>query len=90
MPGTDHSKEINRLKRIEGQVRGVRGMVENQEYCVDILHQLKAVRSSIKSLEQNILEKHLEHCVHAAFQGKHSEKSEEEMIQEILRLFKNR
>mgnify|MGYP006428973649 CR=1 FL=1 len=90
MQGTDHSKQIHRLNRVEGQIRGVKKMVENHEYCVDILHQVRAIRSSLKGLEQVVLKGHLEHCVHSALSGAESEKSQEEMIEEILQLFKNR
>ena len=52
-----------RLNRIEGQVRGVSKMIEDDRYCGDILIQLSAINNSIKSLSLKILEKHLKHCV---------------------------
>lgn len=85
--GSDHSKQINRLKRIEGQVRGVRAMVEKQEYCVGILTQLKAARSALRSLEIQILEEHLNHCVKGALKSK--DKSESDlMIAEAIEVIK--
>lgn len=86
--GADHKRELNRLKRIEGQVRGVANMIERHDYCIDILNQLRAVRSSLKSLEVAVLEKHLHHCVHDALGGDVSESEIEEKIEEITELFK--
>ena len=54
---------ISRLNRIEGQIRGISKMIEDDRYCGDILIQLSAVNSSIKSLSIKMLEKHLKHCV---------------------------
>lgn len=85
MKGSDHSKQINRLKRIEGQVRGVRVMVEEQKYCVDILTQLKAVRSALRSLEVQILEEHLNHCVKKSLHAKNKAESQQ-MVDEIISL----
>ncbi len=53
----------NRLKRIEGQVRGLCAMVERDEYCVDILTQLSAVRSALDSFSVVLLDSHLKSCV---------------------------
>ena len=54
---------INRLKRIEGQVRGVVGMVERDAYCVDILTQVQAISSALTSFSSALLESHLKGCV---------------------------
>lgn len=54
---------LNRLKRIEGQVRGVIGMVERDAYCVDILTQVQAVSSALTSFSTALLESHLKSCV---------------------------
>ena len=54
---------LNRLKRIEGQVRGVIGMVELDAYCVDILTQVQAVSSALTSFSTALLESHLKSCV---------------------------
>ena len=59
----DHIKQISRLNRVSGQLEGVKKMIEGQRYCPDILKQLKAARSAIKSLENSILETHLVNCV---------------------------
>ena len=54
---------ITRLRRIEGQVRGVIGMVEEGRYCVDILTQLRAVHAALRKVEEQILREHVDHCV---------------------------
>ena len=56
-----------RLKRIEGQVRGVLRMVEHDRYCVDVLTQVSAVRAALHKVEEQILRDHVSHCVAGAF-----------------------
>lgn len=85
--GTEHCNHLPRIKRIEGQVRGISKMVEEQRYCVDILTQLKAIRSAIKSLEGKILEEHLNHCVHSALSSGNN-KERQAMVEELLNLVK--
>lgn len=58
---------MNRLARIEGQVRGVRNMVEEDRYCIDILSQINAARAALDRVEQEILREHLQTCVKHAF-----------------------
>jgi CsoR family transcriptional regulator, copper-sensing transcriptional repressor len=55
------------LKRIEGQVRGVLRMVEQERYCVDVLTQISAVRAALHKVEAQILQDHVSHCVAGAF-----------------------
>ncbi|TPG10437.1 transcriptional regulator [Sphingomonas oligophenolica] len=57
------SATINRLRRIEGQVRGVASMVENDRYCIDILHQVQAVKAALAKVESGILKDHAACCV---------------------------
>ena len=59
----DQKKIIARLNRIEGQVRGIRQMTENGEYCIDILTQISAVNSALKSVALLLVDDHLNHCV---------------------------
>ncbi len=54
---------INRLKRIEGQVRGIRGMVENNAYCTDILIQAAAVSAALNAFNKQLLSEHIRTCV---------------------------
>ena len=61
-----HADELMRLRRIEGQVRGVQKMIDEGRYCVDILRTLNAAVGGIKKVEDQILKRHLEGCVSAA------------------------
>jgi len=56
-------KILNRLSRIEGQVRGIGRMVEDERYCMDVLTQLQAVRAALTRVESEVLKDHLDHCV---------------------------
>ncbi len=67
-----HSKpsSLKRLSRIEGQVRGLSRMVEEDRYCIDIVTQVSAVRAALKRFEEEILREHIAHCVeHAIVSG---------------------
>jgi DNA-binding FrmR family transcriptional regulator len=59
-------KLLNRLSRIEGQVRGVARMVEDGRYCIDILTQVQAVRAALARVETEMLNDHLSHCIEGA------------------------
>jgi DNA-binding FrmR family transcriptional regulator len=59
-------KLLNRLRRIEGQVRGVARMVEEDRYCLDILTQLQAMRAALSRVESELLKEHLGHCIEGA------------------------
>ena len=63
MDREDKPKLLNRLNRIEGQVRGVARMVEEDRYCIDILTQMRALKAAIAKVENEVLKTHLEHCV---------------------------
>ena len=73
----------NRLNRIEGQVRGVKKMIEEDRYCDDVLIQLSAIDKSIKSLANHILENHMQTCV-----LKDLENGNYEIIDEVVNLFR--
>jgi DNA-binding FrmR family transcriptional regulator len=60
------SNLLNRLNRIEGQVRGVKRMVEEGRYCIDVLTQLQAVRAALVRVESEMLKNHLGHCIESA------------------------
>ncbi|ALJ08415.1 MULTISPECIES: metal-sensitive transcriptional regulator [Brevundimonas] len=62
-------KVLNRLNRIEGQVRGLSRMVEEDRYCIDILTQLQAVRAALARVESEVLKDHMDHCVMGAIAG---------------------
>ena len=58
-----------RLRRIEGQVRGLLRMIEDDRYCVDVLTQINAVRAALHKVEEKVLQDHVSHCVADAFAG---------------------
>ena len=67
-PGYAHDKSalVNRLHRIEGQVRGIERMVEDDRYCIDVITQISAVTTALESLAFQILDEHVNHCVAGA------------------------
>lgn len=75
MVGYEGNKEayLKRLRRIEGQVRGLQRMVEREEYCIDILTQVSAATKALQSVALGLLDEHLEHCVSDAIAGGGSE-----------------
>ena len=66
MKREDKPKLLNRLSRIEGQVRGVARMVEEDRYCIDILTQVQALRAALAKVETEVLKDHLDHCIEGA------------------------
>ena len=67
--GYDKEKLVKRLRRIEGQVRGLERMVEEDRYCIDVLTQIAAVNTALESLAFRILDDHVRHCVAGAMQS---------------------
>ncbi len=57
---------LNRLRRIEGQVRGLAAMIEGDRYCIDVVTQVRAVRAALRKVEDQILQDHVAHCVESA------------------------
>jgi DNA-binding FrmR family transcriptional regulator len=66
MERANKPKLLNRLNRIEGQVRGVGRMIEDGRYCIDVLTQLQAVRAALARVETEMLKDHLGHCIEGA------------------------
>ena len=62
----DRSHLVNRLRRIEGQIRGLSGMIEDGRYCIDVLTQLRAARAALNRVETIMLKEHLDHCIENA------------------------
>ena len=70
MERQDKPRLVNRLNRIEGQVRGIARMVEEDRYCIDVVTQISAVRAALRRAEEEILRDHVAHCVeHAIASG---------------------
>ena len=77
-----NKKQIqNRLKRLEGQVRGLQKMVDEDKYCVDIINQSSAVRSALSSVEDLLLENHLSEHVIRQMKGNQEKKATAEIIE---------
>lgn len=68
MHTTSKDPVLGRLRRIEGQVRGISKMVEDDRYCIDVLQQIDAVRAALHKVANEILKDHVRHCVTGAFQ----------------------
>ena len=65
MPGYSHDKDAvrRRLRRIEGQVRGLQRMIDEESYCIDVLTQVSAVTKALQAVALELLDDHLSHCV---------------------------
>ncbi|MDA2812860.1 MULTISPECIES: metal-sensitive transcriptional regulator [Nocardiopsis] len=87
----DKQSHINRLRRIEGQVRGLQRMVEDDNYCIDILTQTAAVNKALRSFALSMLDEHLKHCVgHAvANGGEEADEKVREASEAIARLVRS-
>lgn len=77
---------ISRLKKIEGQVRGLQRMVEEKKYCVDILLQISAVYGGLKKVGHAILKNHIKTCVDGAMPSP-DEEGKDKKIQELIEVF---
>ncbi|MDP4160670.1 MAG: metal-sensitive transcriptional regulator [Bacillota bacterium] len=74
-------KELtNRMNRIEGQVRGIKGMMERHVYCDDILNQIASVQSALNGVSKLLLEKHMKSCIRERLEA-----GEEEVVDEVLK-----
>ena len=77
---------LKRLKRIEGQVRGVARMVEEDRYCIDVVTQIGAVRAALRKVEEEVLRDHVGHCVEGAIaSGNRSQQRRK--IAELMEVF---
>lgn len=88
---SDKDDYLKRLRRIEGQARGLQGMVEGEKYCIDILTQVSAMTSALKSVSLALLTDHLRHCVvdAAAAGGVEAEQKIKEASDAIARLIRS-
>ena len=75
-----------RLRRVEGQVRGIRKMIEDERYCPDILVQISAVHESLRSVERLLLRNHLQHCATEALRSGDQRKAQR-TYEELTKLF---
>ncbi|MBS0278113.1 MAG: metal-sensitive transcriptional regulator [Proteobacteria bacterium] len=77
---------LDRLNRIEGQVRGIARMVEEDRYCIDILTQMQAIKSALRKVEEQVLKDHAAHCVADAIKSGNA-KDQTEKFNELVELF---
>ena len=91
--GYDKEALIKRLHRIEGQVRGIERMVEDDRYCIDILTQVAAVNTALESLAFKVLDDHVSHCVRDAFSSgdpKEAAAKSKELMEAVQRFARTR
>ena len=83
----EKKKLMNRLKRIEGQIRGIEGMVEKNAYCPDILIQVSAVNAALNSFNKELLAKHIKTCVVDDIKEGHDETIDElvKVLQKVMK-----
>jgi len=88
---SDKTKYLNRMKRIEGQARGISKMVDDEKYCIDILTQISALKSALEAVAVGLLDDHLKHCVLDAAQagGAEAEVKIKEASDAIARLVRS-
>ncbi len=89
----DRQLILNRLRRIEGQVRGLERMVEEDRYCIDVLTQISAVVTALESVGVKVLEDHVRHCVAGALASGDAAEAEakvEELLAAVQRFVKTR
>ena len=83
----EYKKLIHRLNRIEGQIRGIRGMVENSAYCTDILMQVSAVNAALNAFNKELLANHIRTCVADDIRGG-KEETVDELVNTLQKLMK--
>ncbi len=80
-----HEQQIVRLNRIEGQIRGIKKMINDGRYCVDILTQIRSANRALAKVKDNIFQGHLEACVHDSLAGD-DPSDREKKVNEIIEL----
>ena len=91
MPGYSEDKDqvLTRLRRIEGQVRGIHKMVEDDRYCIDVLTQVAAVKAALESVSLTLLDDHMQHCVADAIQSGDGTEKVKELSAAVKRLVRS-
>jgi DNA-binding FrmR family transcriptional regulator len=80
-------KALKNLNRVEGQVRGIAKMVEEDRYCIDVVTQIEAARAALARIESDLLRQHLGHCVYRAMNSKNASE-QEKVIEELVGVFR--
>ena len=84
----EYKDMIHRLNRIEGQIRGIRAMVEDERYCVDIITQVAAVQAALNSFNKVLLERHIKSCVVDDIRRGDSDATVEELCRTLQKMMK--
>jgi DNA-binding FrmR family transcriptional regulator len=83
---TMNKKDLqDRLRRIEGQIRGIQRMVDEDQYCIDVLTQVNSASSALKSVGMGLLDEHVRHCVKESFQTGSGEEKVDELLAAVAR-----
>jgi DNA-binding FrmR family transcriptional regulator len=80
-------KVLKNLNRVEGQVRGIARMIEEDRYCIDVVTQIEATRAALAKIESDLLRQHLGHCVHRAMNSKNATE-QQKVIDELVGVFR--
>jgi len=81
-----HESALTRLKTVEGHIRGIERMVEEEVYCIDVIRQINAVQSALNKISSMILEEHLHSCLTTAVRGENPDERER-VLREISEVF---
>jgi CsoR family transcriptional regulator, copper-sensing transcriptional repressor len=89
-PGYSPTKDalLNRLRRVEGQVRGVQGMVQDDRYCIDVLTQISAIQAALDKVAIGLLDDHVHHCVMGADTPELKAEKTDELMAAVARLMR--
>ena len=87
-PGYEGNKDdvLKRLRRIEGQARGLQRMVEEDQYCIDILTQVNSVSAALRAVGMELLDDHVRHCVRESIEQGSGDEKVEELMAAVTRL----
>ena len=77
---------LRRLKSVEGHVRGIGRMVEEEAYCIDVVNQILAIQRALKKVSSRMLDQHLQNCVTNAMQGTDNSQKEQ-ILEELIQVF---
>ena len=86
----DHSRQLPRLRRIEGQVRGLQQMISDERYCLDVINQMDAITAALRRVQSDMLRDHITAVSRTATTGGLSETDRKSLVDEIAELLKRR
>lgn len=83
-----HTDDLKRLKKIEGQIKGIQRMIENGRYCIDIIQQVTAARRALEQVALGVMRRHVDSCVSEAIRSKHGTTKVSELMSTIHQFIK--